>query len=155
MVHATSPRPRRGCTRILCMQAMSLIQGSNPDESEGDTWTSHGLKGPRVGKQPQNQVDTRDQPYDPQGNHHAKSQAEVGPQGVDRPHRSAKPTLCRLILAFHVVSPGWLLVHSRGAHTILTKLSKAYKNRREGTHFLPNSLSNSSLTFGFQGYEVG
>jgi hypothetical protein len=56
-----------------------------------------------------------------------KAQAKVDPQGVGRPHRSAKSTLYRLIRAFHVVSPGWLLVHSQGAHTILPKLSKAYK----------------------------
>jgi hypothetical protein len=30
----------------------------NLDESEGDTWTSHGLKGPQAPKLPQNQVDT-------------------------------------------------------------------------------------------------
>jgi hypothetical protein len=94
------------------MQAMSLTQGKDLDELEGDTWTSHGLKGPWVGKLPQNQVDTRNRPEDPQDNHHAKALADVGPQGVCRPHRSAEPTLCRPILAFHVVSPGWLLVHS-------------------------------------------
>jgi hypothetical protein len=66
-------------------------------------------------------------PKDPQDNHQTKAQVEVGPQGVSRPHRLAEPTLCRPILAFHVVPPSWLLVHSRGAHTILTKLSKAYK----------------------------
>jgi hypothetical protein len=40
---------------------------------------------------------------------------------------SAEMTLCWPILAFHVVSSSWLLIHSRGAHAILTKLPKANK----------------------------
>jgi hypothetical protein len=41
-------------------------------------------------------------------------------------------------------------VHSRGVGGASTSCSRPI-NRREGTHFLPNSLSNSSFTFGFQG----
>jgi hypothetical protein len=50
-----------------------------------------------------------------------------------------------------LVGPG---VHSRGVGGASTSWWR-HINRREGTHFLPNSLSNSSLTFGFQGYDVG
>jgi hypothetical protein len=59
MAQATSPKPRRGCH--LGSQAYTPChqsKGSNPDESEADTWASEGLKGPKAGKMPQNQVDT-------------------------------------------------------------------------------------------------
>jgi hypothetical protein len=62
---------------------------ANLDESEGDTWTSHGLKGPRVGKSPQNQVDTGNWRKSPHDSHHEEAHLEWGPQGVGRPHRSA------------------------------------------------------------------
>jgi hypothetical protein len=66
---------------------------ANPDESEGDTWTSHGLKGSWVIKTPHNSMYTRNRPEDPPNNHQEKAQAGWGPQGVGRPHRSAEPTL--------------------------------------------------------------
>jgi hypothetical protein len=46
------------------------------------------------------------------------------------------------------------LVDSWSIPGVFTPFSRSYPrpiNRCEGTHFLPNSLSNSSLTFGFQG----
>jgi hypothetical protein len=151
MVQATSPQPRKDChLGSHACKSCHQSKGSNPDELEGDTWTSRGWKGPQASKPPQTRVNTRNQPWDPQGSHHMKAQAKVGPQGVGRPHRSVEPTLCRLILTFHVVTPGWLLVHSRGAHGILPKCPMPI-NRREGTNFLPNSLSNSSLSLGFHG----
>jgi hypothetical protein len=107
---------------------------ANLDESEGDTWTSHGLKGPRVGKLPQNQVDTGNWRKSPHDSHHEEAHLEWGPQGVGRPHRSAKPTLRPPLRGFHVVIPGW-----------------SWCPFHKEAHFLPNSLSNSSFTFGLQG----
>jgi hypothetical protein len=52
---------------------------AHPDESEGDTWTSHGLKVPRAPKPPQNQVDIGNRPEDPQDNHLEKAHPEWGP----------------------------------------------------------------------------
>jgi hypothetical protein len=83
MGQATSPQPRKGChLESHACKPCHQSKGSNPDESEEDTWTSQGLKGPWAGKQPQNQVDTGDRPKDPQGSHHEEAQVEVGPQGV-------------------------------------------------------------------------
>jgi hypothetical protein len=75
---------------------VTKLREANLDESEGDTRTSHGLKGPRAPKPPQNQVGTRNQHEDPQDSHHTKAHAKVGPQGVGRTDLvSAHPGLPR------------------------------------------------------------
>ena len=71
----TLPQPSKPCHPST---------GSNPDESEGDTWTSQGLKGPRAGKPPQTQVDTENRHTGPQDSHHEEAHPEWGPQGVGR-----------------------------------------------------------------------
>jgi hypothetical protein len=56
-----------------------------------------------------------------------KAQAEVGSQGVGRPHRSFEPTLWRLIRAFHMVLPGLSLTASRGCLQPFHAGAQAYK----------------------------
>jgi hypothetical protein len=135
--------------RILSMQACLQSKGGKPrwrGRHVDITW----IKGQRAPKSPQNQVDTGNRPEDPQDSHHTKARAEVGPQGVGRPHRSAEPTLCRSSWPSTwccLVGSG---VHSWGVGGASTSCSRPI-NRREGTHILPNSLSKSSRTFGFQG----
>jgi hypothetical protein len=79
---------------------------AHPDELEDDTWTSHGLKGSRGPKPPQNHVDTWNRHKDPPASHHEKAQSEGGYQGVDRPLGSVELTLVRLVSPLHVVLPG-------------------------------------------------
>jgi hypothetical protein len=47
MIHATSPQPRSG-GHLRCHAASYVTKPreASPDESEGDTWTSHGSMGP-------------------------------------------------------------------------------------------------------------
>jgi hypothetical protein len=136
--------------RIPACKPCHWFKGSNPGESKGDAWTSQGLKDPQAGKPPQTRVDIEHWCKGPQDNHVEKANPEWGPQGIGRPHRSVEPTLRPPLRSFHMVLPDWLLLHSR----VLTPFSWSCPgpiNRREGTHLLPNSLSNSSLTYGFQG----
>jgi hypothetical protein len=80
-----------------------------------------------MSKPPPNPVDIWNWLEDPPGSHHAKAQGHWGPQGVGRIDKSAKLTLWPPMRCLHVVTPSWLLVHSRGAHTVVTKLSRHYK----------------------------
>jgi hypothetical protein len=151
MVHATSPQPRKDFhLESYPCKHVSNPREANPDESEGNTWTSHGLKATRH----PNRLKTKWTPgTDPRTHRiattrkHGRRWAHKGladPTGqLNRPcvGSSWPSTWCCLVGS---------RVHSWGVGGASISCPRPI-NRREGTHILPNSLSNSSRTFGFQG----
>jgi hypothetical protein len=141
-----------GANTLDSMNVSHVInpRDANPDESEGDTCTSHWLKGPRAPKPPQNQKDTGNRRKDPQNSHLRKHKlrwahkGSVDPIGrLNRPcgGSSGPSTWCFLVCPS--LHPGGVCSHST---PVLRPI-----NRRRGTSFFSNSLCNPSLTFGFQG----
>jgi hypothetical protein len=69
---------------------------ASPDESKRDTWTTHGLEGPRGPKLTQNVTFTQELPKVPHTSHHAKGEGELGPRGFERANLVAiHPVLTR------------------------------------------------------------
>jgi hypothetical protein len=136
---------------IPCMQAMSSIQGKRPRRIRGwhvdVTW----IEGPTGRQTTSKPGGHRGPTLGPTGQPPRESTCRGGPTkgSVDPIGRPNQPC----------VGSSWpsmwcLLVGSWSTLGVLTPFSRSCPrpiNRREGTHVLPNSLSNSSLTFVFQG----
>jgi hypothetical protein len=109
------------------MQAMSPIQGKHPQRIRGWHVDIRRVEGPTGRQTASNSGGHQGPTLEPTGQPPRESIGWGGPKGVGWTHMSAEPTLCWLILAFHIVLPGWPLIHSQGANSILPKLPKAYK----------------------------